>query len=126
MGTVPRPLLALVAALLALCVVVGFSLGILPSLKRGAAADEEEAPIAASTAESGAGGIKDAQPLAAPAPPPPKPKAAEKDAASDAAASDTPVAKPIGPLAAPPEAAPGAPPGLTPAQPKLPSDLPPT
>ena len=127
MGTLPKPLLALVAAILGLCIVVGFAMGILPSLRRGAAADDEEAPIAQSDASS-QGGIKDAQPLSEPPPLPPKAKAADKAPASDAAASDSAPAKPaLAPAAVPPpgEAAPGAP-AAAPAAPKLPNDLPPT
>ena len=126
MGTLPRPLLALVAAILGLCVVVGFALGVLPSLRRGAAADDEEAPIAQSDASS-QGGIKDAQPLSEPPPLPAKAKAPDNAAASDTPASDAApaVAKPS-PAAPPPaEAAPGAP-AAQPAAPKLPNDLPPT
>jgi translation initiation factor IF-2 len=124
MGTIPRPLLALVAAILGLCIVAGFALGILPSLRRGAAADDEEAPAAASSAASSTG-IQEAQPLTEPAPPPPKPKIADKDTASDAPASDAAPAavKPAPAAPAPTEAAPGAPP--QPVAPKLPSDLPP-
>ena len=43
MGHVPRPLLVVVAALLALCVVGGFVIGLMPSLKRGAGDDDDTA-----------------------------------------------------------------------------------
>jgi hypothetical protein len=127
MGNIPKPLLVAVTALLTLCIIGGFALGLLPSLKRGSASDDEEAPIAA---VSGAAPVKDATPLVEPPPPPPKPKVVAEAAASDAPASDTPpvAAKPIAPAAPPTEAAPGAPPvqpAPTPAAPKLPADLPP-
>jgi hypothetical protein len=125
MGHVPRPLLILVAALLALCMAGGFVIGLAPSLKRGAA-DEEVAPAATALAASSAP-VKDATPLAEPPPPPPKPKApaaAESDIAPEYLAPAPPIARPAPPPAQPPtEAAPGAPPA--PPQPKLPSDLPP-
>jgi len=103
MGTIPRPLLALVAAILGLCIIAGFALGILPSLRRGAAADDEESPVAA-VSDASSNGVRDAQPLSEPPPLPAKAKSADKEAASDAPPSD----------AAPPAA------------PKLPNDLPPT
>ena len=124
MGTIPKPLLTLVAAILGLCILAGFALGILPSLRRGAAADDEEAPIAA-VSDASSTGIKDAQPLSEPPPLPAKPKAVDKDAGSDAPASDTAPAAAKPPAATPPptEAAPGAP--APPTTAKLPNDLPP-
>ncbi len=89
MGQIPKPVLVTVTVLLTLCVLGGFALGFLPNLKHGGAADDEEAPATAALAASSAA-IKDATPLAEPAPLPPKPKATAEAAASDATASDLP------------------------------------
>jgi hypothetical protein len=131
MGGIPKSILVAVAAILGLCAVAGFGLGLSSTFAhRVAAADDEEAPIAGNIPAGAV--IKDAQPLAAPPPPPPpvvKPKAAPvADAASDQPPSDALAAKP--PAAPPTESAPGAPPSLAvPPPPKpaqLPTDLPPT
>jgi len=128
MGHVPRPLLAIVAFLLALCIAGGFALGLMPSLKHSAADDEETAPTAGATVAASSAPVQDATPLAEPPPPPPpKPKPTEAPAA-EAASDNAPIATPKPFPAAPPpaEPAPNAPPSATPApQPKLPSDLPP-
>jgi hypothetical protein len=129
MSGVPKSLLAVVAAVLGLCAVAGFGLGLSSTFShKVAAADDEEAPIAAN-APAGVV-IKDAQPLPPPPPPPPpKPKAAPvAEAASDQPPADAEAAKP--PPSPPTESAPGAPPSLAipapKAPPKLPDDLPPT
>jgi hypothetical protein len=127
MGAIPKSLLVAVAAILGLCALAGFAMGLTSTFAhRVSAANDEEAPIAGNVAPGVT--IKDAQPLAPPPPPPPpKPKAAVADAAaSDQPPSDAPPAK--APAAPPTESAPGAPPSLVlPPLPKapLPADLPP-
>jgi hypothetical protein len=128
MGAISKSLLVAVAAILGLCAVAGFTMGLTSTFAhRAAAANDEEAPIAGNLAPGVT--IKDAQPLAPPPPPaPPKPKAAVADAASDQPPSDSAAAK--APAAPPTESAPGAPPSLAvPPPPKapapLPADLPP-
>jgi hypothetical protein len=130
MGAISKSLLVAVAAILGLCAVAGFTMGLTSTFAhRATAANDEEAPIAGNIAPGVT--IKDAQPLAPPPPPvPPKPKAAPVDAAaSDQPPSDAPAAK--APAAPPTESAPGAPPSLAiPPLPKapaapLPADLPP-
>jgi type IV secretory pathway VirB10-like protein len=127
MGAIPKSLLVAVAAILGLCAVAGFAMGLTSTFAhRVSAANDEEAPIAGNVAPGVT--IKDAQPLPPPPPPPPpKPKAAPAaDAASDQPPSDAPAAK--APSAPPTESAPGAPPSLAaPPPPKapLPADLPP-
>ena len=125
MGGVSRPILLGVTAILGLCALGGFIMGLTSTLSRRVAASDEEAPIASNLAANAT--IKDAQPLAPPPPPPPpKAKAAAADAASDQPPSDTPAKIPT-----PTESAPNAPlvippPGKAPAPAKLPDDLPPT
>jgi type IV secretory pathway VirB10-like protein len=132
MGAISKSLLVAVAAILGLCAVAGFTMGLTSTFAhRGSAANDEEAPIAGNIAPGVT--IKDAQPLAPPPPPaPPKPKVAATDAAaaSDQPPADAPAAK--APAAPPTESAPGAPPGLAipplpkaPAPAPLPADLPP-
>ena len=126
MAGVPRPILLGVTAILGLCALGGFVMGLTSTLSRKAsAADDEEAPIASNVPANVA--IKDAQPIAPPPPPPPpKPKAAA-DAASDQPASDSAAKPPPPPTEAPPAAPPSAPAAKAPAPPaKLPDDLPPT
>ena len=130
MGGVPKSLLVAVAAILGLCAVAGFGLGLSSTFAhRAGAADDEEAPIAGNIPAGVT--IKDAQALAPPPVPPPpiaKSKAAVvAEAASDQPPSDAPADKP--PAEPPTESAPGAPPSLVIPPPKptqLPSDLPPT
>ena len=125
MAGVPKPVLQGVIAILGLCAVGGFVMGVSATLSRkGAAADDEQAPVASSAPANVT--IKDAQPLAPPPPPPPKPKAAADAAASDQPPSDAPAKTPPTPTESPPAAPPvaAAPKATAPA--KLPDDLPPT
>jgi hypothetical protein len=122
---VPKSLLVAVAAILGLCALGGFALGVSSTMARHpVATSEEETPIAGNLPANVT--IKDAQALAPPPPPPPpvvKPKAApEPEAASDTSPAEDEAKTPVTP---PPEAAPGAPPTAKPAA-KLPDDLPPT
>ena len=125
MGGVSRKILQGVIAILGLCALTGFVMGLTSTMSRKAASSDEEAPIASNVPANVA--IKDAQPIAPPPPPaPPKPKAAVADAASDQPPSDAPAK-----VAAPTETAPNAPPVVAPAPKaaapaKLPDDLPPT
>jgi hypothetical protein len=132
MGAISKSLLVAVAAILGLCAVAGFTMGLTSTFAhRASVSPDEEAPIAANIAPGVT--IKDAQPLAPPPPPPsapPKPKSAASDAAAalDQPPAEAPAAK--SPAAPPTESAPGAPPSLAvPPPPKapapLPADLPP-
>jgi hypothetical protein len=127
MGGVSRPILLAVTAILGLCALGGFVMGLTSTMSRKAAASDEEAPIASNVPANAT--IKDAQPLAPPPPPPPKPKAAAADAAD--AASDHPPSDTPPKIPTPTESAPNAPlvippPTKAPAPAKLPDDLPPT
>ncbi|MDB5459378.1 MAG: hypothetical protein JWO72_1119 [Caulobacteraceae bacterium] len=127
MGGIPRSILLGVSAILGLCAVGGFAMGLVSTLSHKVASADEEAPIASNVAANVT--IKDAQPLAPPPPPaPPKPKPA---VVADAA-SDQPPADAAAKIAATPGEATAAPPPLAippltkPAPARLPDDLPPT
>lgn len=127
MGGVPKPILSIVAVGLLLAASVGFVLSFTQSSRK--AVSEDTTPIAANLPANVV--IKDAQPLAPPAPPPPKAKPAQANGDdSDEAPSDEAAGPPPQAAAAPADQAPLQPipapgPPSLPGQ-QLPADLPPT
>jgi len=125
MGGIPKRVLLGVAAVLGLCALTGFAMGLSSTLARKASTADEEAPIASNLPANVT--VRDAQPLAPPPPPPApaKPKTAVAEAASDQPPADAAAKTPA-------ESAPNTPIAPAPAAPKpaaptrLPDDLPPT
>lgn len=120
MWTMPRPILQAVAALIALCAITGFVLGLMSTPERarmpGEAADgAASAPLVAA----------DALPFDEPPPPPPKvEEPAEKEVEPPPEKPPAAPAPPPAPIIAPPPPLPVEPPPAAPPEP-APNDVPP-